>query len=214
MLADRMNAPPSPAEVRRREAVEELYRQFTAPTPSVIEGCPCCIETRGVDVLLSTPLRALSGLALWRYVSGAFLTAGSTRDFRYFLPRIFEIALVDPGNSNNTEIVLGKLRSAKWQQWPQAERDAITAFIDVWLDQAISEDVSEFIAGFCGWETEGVLCGIARAGLPLGPWLARLREPAVAPILAELKARCPDKLSGFWDDAPAGLTELSAFLAA
>eukprot|EP01035_Chromulina_nebulosa_P046710 gene46710-63278_t len=121
---DRMNVPPSPAEVRCREATEELYRQFAAPTPSVIEGCPCCIETRGVDILLSTPLRTLSGQALWRYVSGAFLTIGSTRDFRYFLPRIFEIALLDPRNSNSAEIVLGKLRRAAWQQWPPGERDA------------------------------------------------------------------------------------------
>jgi hypothetical protein len=214
MLDDRMNVPPSPAEVRRREATEELYRQFAAPTPSVIEGCPCCIEKRGVDVLLSTPLRALSGLALRPYVFCVFLTFGSTRDFRYLLPRIFEISLVDRRNSNGAEIVLGKLRRAAWRQWPQGERDAITAFVHVWLDQAISEDVSAFIDDSFGWETEGVLCGIARADLPLDPWLARLHEPVAAPILADLKARCPGELSGFWDDAPAGVAELSAFLTA
>ncbi|MEG3143358.1 hypothetical protein U1839_01710 [Sphingomonas sp. RT2P30] len=214
MLDDRMNVPRSPTEVRRREAGEELYRQFAAPTPSVIEGCPCCIEKRDVDVLLSTPLRALSGQALWPYVSSVFLTAGSTHDFRYFLPRIFEIALVDPENSNDAEIVLDRLERAAWQQWPQGERDAITAFVDVWLDQAISEDVSALIEDSFGWEAEGVLCGIARAGLPIGPWLARLREPVAAPILADLKARYPHELSAFWDDAPAGLAELSAFLAA
>lgn len=214
MLHDRMNAPPSLADMRRREAVEGLYRQFKAPTPSVIEGCPCCIDTRDIDILLSTPLRALCGQALWPYVSSAFLTIGSTRDFRYFLPHIFEIALVDPQNSNDAEIVLDKLRRAAWQQWPRDERDAITAFIDVWLDQAISEDVSAFMDDSFGWETEGVLCGIARAGLPLGPWLAHLRHPTAAPIFADLKARCPGELSGFWDDVPAGLAELSAFLAA
>src|SRR5258707_907684 len=99
-----MTDPLSPLiDARVRDALDVVYRQFASPAPVTIEGCPCCLATRGVDALLTTPLRALTGKALWRYVSGVFHTVGSERDFRYFLPRILDNAINDPGNSNNTE---------------------------------------------------------------------------------------------------------------
>ena len=71
------------ADDKLTDAVEAVYRAFAQPKPTIIEGCPCCIATRGVDVLLTTPLRELSGEDLWRYVSGAVLTIGGETDFRY-----------------------------------------------------------------------------------------------------------------------------------
>jgi hypothetical protein len=100
-------APPA-IEPPIQAALDAIYSLFSAPTPRVIEGCPCCVGSRGVDVLLNTPLRALTGDALWRYVTGAFLTVGSERDFRYLLPRILELAVCDPGALPDVEIVLGK----------------------------------------------------------------------------------------------------------
>lgn len=205
--------PASSLDDRVRNAVEALYREFAAPPPAVIEGCPCCVETRGVDVLLTTPLRALTGQALWRYVSGVFHTIGSVRDFRYFLPRILEIAVTDPGSSNMPETVLGKLGLADWRSWPRSERAAIEALLDVWLDCALARDLIDADAFFVGQETEAVLCGAARAGLTLDPYLTRLREPGAAPVLADLKARFPERPSGFWEDAPEGFEALSAFIA-
>lgn len=201
-----------PNKAQIRNVVEEIYRQFAAPTPVAIEGCPCCVATRGVDVLLTTSLRDLTGQALWRYVSGVFYTVGSVQDFRYFLPRILEIAIDDPENSIDAEIVLGKVGLAKWQSWSQGEQDAIKGFVEVWFDRALGHDLLASVEGTVGWETEGILCGAARAGFPLAPWLARLREPVAAPVLADLKERFPNDLSGFWQDAPAGLKELAAYL--
>jgi hypothetical protein len=202
-------------EVRVRNAVEEVYHQFEAPTPSVIEGCPCCTTKDEVDVLLTAPLRELTGQALWWYVSSVFYTAGSERDFRYFLPRILEIAINDPGSSNDAEIVLGKIGLAEWQSWSQGERDAITEIVDAWFDHALGQDLLAAKNGYdgcVGWEAEAVLCGAARAGFPLARWLPRLREPEAAPVAADLKDRFPDDLSAFWENAPAGLEELSAFI--
>ncbi|MBH0014548.1 hypothetical protein I6F66_21105, partial [Pseudoalteromonas sp. NZS100_1] len=102
------------ATIRASEALDAVYRTFEMPAPSTIEGCPCCIDTRGTDVLLATPLREISGMALWRYVSGAFLTVGDEQDFRYLLPRILDVSVSDPANANNPEIVLGKLSLAGW----------------------------------------------------------------------------------------------------
>lgn len=101
---------------RLKEATDALYNEFAAPVPPVIEGCPCCIDTSGVDVLLTTPLRQLTGEQLWRYITGAFLTVGGDRDFRYLMPRIFELSAFDDlGEVPDTEIVLGKLKLANWQ---------------------------------------------------------------------------------------------------
>ena len=128
-----MTNPPSlPIDTRMRDALETVYRVFAAPVPLAIEGCPCCLATRGVDVLLTTPLRALSGMTLWRYVSGVFYTVGSERDFRYFLPRVLDLAINEPGESNNVEIVLGKLKLAHWQSWSMDERAAIETLVDAW----------------------------------------------------------------------------------
>lgn len=204
---------PLPAlEARISKALEAVYRNFAAATPAVIEGCPCCLSKRGVDILVTSPLRALTGDELWSYVSGVFLTVGSERDFRYLLPRILDIAINDPVHSNDPEIVLGKLALANWHSWPAKEREAIEALIDGWFERALSGDLAATADGFFGWEAEAVLCGIARAGLPIDRWIARLQQPDVAPILADLRQRHPD-LSAFWEDVPTAFAQLSAALA-
>ena len=202
-----------PADTGVRLALEAVYREFAAPVPPVIEGCPCCIGKRGVDVLLTTPLCELSGQALWQYVSGVFLTVGDERDFRYLLPRILEVSVDDPGNANDPEIVLGKLRLAQWQLWKPNERRVIEEFVDAWFELALARDSAEADHGWVGTETESVLCGMARAGLPLSRWLVRLHDPVAAAVLLDLRDRYPRQLSAFWEDEPAGFRELSTILA-
>jgi hypothetical protein len=203
----------SQIHARVRNALEAIYREFASPAPSKIEGCPCCISTRGVDVLLTTPLRHLGGEALWRYVSGAFLTIGSEQDFRYLLPRILDIAVHEPENFINPEIVLGKLKLANWASWPADERRVLEEFVNAWFEQALARDLAEADEFWVGREAESVLCGGAHSGLPLGRWLDRLQEPDASRIFADLKERFPGKLSAFWKDAPAGFEELSRILA-
>lgn len=197
---------------RLRDALEAVYREFDGRVPSMIEGCPCCISSRGTDVLLTTPLRQISGQALWRYVSGAFLTIGDQQDFRYLLPRILEISVNDPGNANDPEIVLGKLELANWRSWSREEQEAIEVFINAWFEQALARDVAEAAEGWVGEEAESVLCGAARAGMPLKRWLVRLHEPDAFPVLADMRKRFPREMSAFWDYTPSGFRELSAIL--
>ena len=199
-------------QTRLRGALAAIYQTFALPKPAVIEGCPCCISKRGVDVLLTTPLRELTGQQLWQYVSGAFLTVGGERDFRYLLPRILDISVGDPGNANDPEIVLRKLALANWRSWSLIEQAAIEEFIDAWFDQALISDVAEADSGWIGTETESVLCGAARAGLPLTKWLIRLQDQLASPVLADLKTRIAKGPSGFWKDAPGGFRELSTIL--
>ncbi|PSJ38406.1 hypothetical protein C7I55_18345 [Sphingomonas deserti] len=49
------------ADARLRGAVDAVYRVFARRAPARIDGCPCCIAGRDVDVLLSKPLPSLSG---------------------------------------------------------------------------------------------------------------------------------------------------------
>lgn len=205
--------PPFPIDGRLRDTVEEIYRLFAAPCPPAIESCPCCTDGKEVDVLLATPLRALSVDMLWSYAWSAFLTIGGERDFRYFLPRILELAVSDPGGFCNPEVVLGKLRLANWRCWPADERKAVEALIHGWFERAIARDVADWDGYAPMQEAEGVLCGAAIAGLPLERFLARLGEPDARPLLEELKARRPGGLSGFWEQAPEGFRALSAMLA-
>lgn len=203
--------PPS-VDPKIQAALGSVYATFAGSTPRVIEGCPCCIGTRNVDVLLSTPLRDLTGTVLWRYVSGAFLTIGSERDFRYLLPRIFELAICDPGELPDVEIVIGKLRLANWSAWSERERETVRHLLNLWFDHALARDM--LIAeheGLATSDAESLLCGAARAGLDLSPWLIRLRAAEAELIRAFLAEQyrkdlirgSPASLS-FWADARDG----------
>jgi hypothetical protein len=207
-----MNYPQPLATLRTQATIEALYGHSAAAPPPIIEGCPCCIATRGVDVLLSTPLRQLTGQALWRYVSGVFYTIGSENDFLYLLPRIIEISALDPDNANYPGIVIGKLRLANWQSWTASQQQTIEDFLDAWFELELARDLEEGTDGPIGWQAESVLCGAAKADFPLDRWLARLSEPSAAPVLADLQCRFPAELSSFWEDAPEGLRALSLIL--
>ena len=202
----------SQADQRVRQAVEAVYRTFESPPPSAVEGCPCCISTRGTDVLLTTPLRQITGQSLWRYVSGVFLTIGDRQDFRYLLPRILDVSVFDPGNANDPEIVLGKLPLAGWRSWTPDEQRAIESFIDAWFEKVLQSDLAEADEGWIGTDAESVLCGAARAGMPLQPWLLRLLAPDATPVLATMRQRFPGDMSPFWEYAPDGFQELSTIL--
>jgi hypothetical protein len=194
------------------EALNAVYRTFEMPPPAVIEGCPCCIDTRGTDVLLTTPLRQISGQALWRYVSGAFLTIGEKRDFQYLLPRILDVSVFDPANANNPEIVLGKLSLANWRSWASDEQLVIEEFIFAWFEQALASDIAEADESWIARDAESILCGAARAELPLERLLLRLAEPDAIPMLADLQERFPCKPSGFWEDAPTAFHKVRMLL--
>lgn len=201
-----------PAEQRVRQAVEALYRTFEFPAPVAIEGCPCCISTRGTDVLLTTPLRQITGQSLWRYVSGVFLTIGDQPDFRYLLPRILEVSVSDPGNANDPEIVLCKLALADWRSWELDEQRALESFVDAWFEKALENDLAEADEGYIGMSAESVLCGAARAAMPLRRLLFRLSAPDAAPVLADMQQRFSGDMSPFWEFAQEGLKEMSTIL--
>lgn len=197
-------------------ALEAIYTAFAVQRPRIIEGCPCCIDTRRVDVLLAKPLRELTGEDLWRYVSGVFLTIGSDCDFRYLLPRILELAIIEPGTLPNTEIVLGKFERADQSSWSREQRAAVKTLVDVWFDHALWEDLREAEDWLISSEAEAVLCGAARGGFDLKPLLSRLAATAAAPVRSYLADTYAKQIAngsvprGFWEDVPTQWREIAA----
>jgi len=206
----------SAAKERLSNAIEALYATFNAPPPPVIEGCPCCIEKRGVDVLLTTPLRKLTPDQLWGYVSGAFLTVGDQRDYRYLLPRIFELSADRGGVPGDIEVIIGKLKRAQWRSWPDHQQEVITEVLDAWFTSAViagaayPEDDYGWI--YAGEECDAILCGAAYADIPMAKWLALLEAPEASSVLKALIECGRKNLSPFWKDVPEQFAEYSEFL--
>lgn len=189
-------------------SVEGVYRAFSSvPKPSVIEGCPCCIEDKEVAVLLGKPLREISPAEMSSYASSVFLTVGSVADFRFYLPRILEIAVTESMWWPDPEVIGASLASAGWLDWSEDKRRSVVQLFDVMFTQVI--------VGAGGPELDSWLCAFARSGLTLDPFLKKLatRPNAVLRLYEWNAGRILEGrlTSGFWDDAPAGVGELMAW---
>jgi hypothetical protein len=107
-------------------AVDRLYVAFSGVRrPSVIEYCTCCFSADEERALLApVALRQLSVDVLHPYAFDVLLTVGDIDDFRYFLPRILEVACTVGFNGPDLESLAGRLAEAHWLDWPAAEQVA------------------------------------------------------------------------------------------
>jgi hypothetical protein len=197
-------------------AVESLYAAFAhVPRPQSIDYCTHCVPPDHVRaVLAAVPLRELPAVDLGRYASDVMLTVGGVADFRYFLPRILEIAGGEGFSWPSLEPLAGRLRDAEWTGWADAERDAVRRFLTaLWAHTLASDPESA--------DVDSVLCAIGNAEDDLQPylavWTAALAGPATrhtaAAHLRSLlsdgyrsdRAR-PRLTNAFWNDrtGPAG----------
>jgi len=113
-------------------AIEQLYKTFEKyPFKSTIDGCPCCVSDSDISTLHSKQLRELEDEDISRYAFKAMTTWGDVNDFKYYLPRIFELAatrklIVD------TFVILGKLDYGNWKEWEIDEQNSILQFLKAW----------------------------------------------------------------------------------
>jgi hypothetical protein len=153
-------------------AIDELYAAFSSqPMPTRIDACPCCRPADEFCALLQTPLRTLTAEQLSDFASSLLLTAGNERDLRYFVPRILDIAIHEPGWWPDREVVLEKLALGHWQGWSERERAAIIRAVEA----AFHADLQN--PGDGAWNVDAWLCGLALAGADVRPFLATLAEP-------------------------------------
>ncbi len=140
-----------------RESAEQLYAVFSDPSwRCSVEFCEHCGPV--TDALYKKPLRDLTASDLERYCRKAMTTWGNERDFKHFLPRILELlpSSLSSAPGVDIEVVLGKLRYAKWREWPARERDAIGGYLCALWDYLLARFPNEP-------EIDEWLCGIARA---------------------------------------------------
>jgi hypothetical protein len=195
-------------------ALAELYRTFDAKPPVAIQGCFCCLDATEREVLLIRPLGVLTSDQLAPYASSIFLTVGDVSDYRYFLPRILDLSASDLTWWPSPELAVGALARAEWDRWSDIERKVIEAFLRAWLDRWASERLSDTRWG----EIDSLLCGVARAGLDLTPYLERLLESENLDGLRELNALNGEVATNgggprdFWQEAPDSWRRLTDFL--
>jgi hypothetical protein len=179
------------------QSIERLYSAFAdVPKPRVIEGCPCCIDSKNIDSLLATPLRNIPSEDLWSYAFSAFLTVGGAADYPYFLPRILELSAADDRRMPDIEVTGRAIRSCDPDSWAPARRDALRCFLSTVIADAIER--GEFD------KLDGWLCAIGRMGFDVRPHLQQI-EQVPAAVLAyfesnESSLRQHKRLSNaFWE---------------
>ena len=121
-----------------QRALEDLYRTFQSYSlRAYTEPCPCCHKDPTVEHRLhASPLRALSAEDLNVYAQDAVLTWGTEEDFKYFLPRLFELQVeAELGGLpfSDPESLFGRLAYTHWNAWPSQEQAAIREFfLQLW----------------------------------------------------------------------------------
>ncbi|MFG2087082.1 hypothetical protein [Spirillospora sp. NPDC048824] len=141
----------------------DLYAAFAdVPRPAELHGCPCCVAADEGRPLLAAPLRDLTAEDLARYAAKALNTWGGPQEFRYFTPRLLELAADDAFGWPDAEIVFIKLGEAGWRDWPQ--RDAIVDFLHAYWTRTL--------ASFPGCPSaDTALCALGGAGPDMEPFL-------------------------------------------
>ncbi len=158
------------AEVTLAEAVEGLYRAFSAHgRRAAITACPCCVHQAEQHTLAAVPLRELAAGELARYAFKAMTTWGEAEDYKHFLPRILELALTPAGRQwpgLELWLIADKLQLAAWPSWPPAEQTAVRDYLDAVWRHVLAQDPEE-----SSWRAAEVLPAVGRL-LELAPLLA------------------------------------------
>lgn len=169
-----------------QDCIEQLYRAFAKnPKPPHVDGCPCCIDKKGIDVLLSRSLRSITPTELSSYASSAFLTVGAVEDYLYFLPRILEITATEPSWWPDPEVTGRAIRSANPDSWTASQRSALNQYLEAVIDAAIE---SENYDRLDSW-----MCAIARMDFDVMPYLRQI-------------ANSPAAVLAYFEDNAKGLT--------
>ncbi|UCG32672.1 MAG: hypothetical protein JSU68_13525 [Phycisphaerales bacterium] len=153
-------------ELELRQAIERLYELFSrCGKPSYMqEACGGDVSETDPVGILSKPLRELTPVDLRTYVLSAISTFGTVSDYKYFLPRVYDIATSGPKHWADTPIILSKLAYGKWLSWPSAEQEAIRNFLRAWWRDTLSRyhppvQVDDLLDGLAQCEeVDGYLC--------------------------------------------------------
>ena len=188
------------------DAINSLYLTFASyRLGDDFSGCDCCVDPKHSKNLASRPLRALTFGDLEHYATKAMTTWGNVRHFKHFLPRVLELSIEHRDDFLDLAVVFGKLAYAKFDAWPQREKEAVTQFLaEYWNLQLAEPIVGAFEDGI-----DTVLCAISNA-LPsvqsfLNKWINTPTDNANRHLAAFVLHNAGSLLKGkrlssaFWD---------------
>jgi hypothetical protein len=202
------------------DAIENAYRVFSGyRLGGALEvcRCPACISDETAQQLERTPLRQIPAALLAKYThSGHVFDAAIARQYRYFLPRCFELIAAGDPPSHSMESCLSRLSYANYStDWPEDEAGAIDRVFVALLRDVLARPV-EFGDGQMPTaerdRAEQLLCMAAKAGAEIGTMLAvwdatasRDADIRMANMIASVSRhkKWPERLANpFWYGAP------------
>lgn len=202
------------------DGIENLYEAFRPyRLGTAIDGCDHCVSASMSRELLATPLRQLTAQQLSEYSLRAMTTWGTEDNFKHFLPRLLELAVIDPLEMDWLETLFGKLEMAKWQEWPASERRALENYLSylwtVTLARPRRYDFDE--------SAGSVLCAISRTGIAVEPFLKQWIQDDLQESLEHLcvfvhcnfeamRKNKPRLADSFWDFGSPATTTVTSWL--
>jgi hypothetical protein len=205
------------SEAAVREGIERAYCAFGGNArPQSLAASP--LRDRGqLEGLISRPLRQLAGEIVGPYAGWAMTTVGSAQAYRYFLPRILELAVCGGGwVGTDPPVIAQKLLLAEWTMWSAPEREAVIALFDAAFRWTVQRHI-DFTDEAPLW-----LCGLALLQQPVTALLADWRQASSAAanlqlvqffLSAEADLQCGRLRDAWWENVPeAAAAEIAAWL--
>ena len=190
-------------------AIHNVYEAFSeVPKPDDIEAHDQLISREEVDVLLETPLRALTEQQLVSFATNVLVMYGGVEHFLYFLPRILELTVAD--DLAEVEVTLSRLKKANWATWPASLREPVKALIDQTFGLVTNEGLVH--------EIDEWLCAVGQCVDDLQPYLKILEKNASEERLGELFCINTRVYEGgmpenpFWGNNPQTASQVAAWM--
>lgn len=162
-----------------RQAITALYEAFAryALPASSSYSTHTSISEADVRALRSRPLQELTGRDLGKYAMKALTTWGDEDEFRHYLPRLLELLAVER-SWTDAATLLGRLSTARWRSWPEAEQRAVEEYL-----AAIS---SQVVQGALALDLAAFALGVSNAGVGLAPLVNAWKATQGVEPLAQL----------------------------
>jgi len=149
---------------------KKVFARYSLNGRIIVCNCNVCVAPEVERELIRTPLQQVSSRLLAEYTHSAHGWDGKIEDdFRYFLPRYFElIADGDVPSNTGIETCLERMLAADYRKtWPQKEADAVDAyFVALFAAELARPCAGDDVFGLydAGEGAEAILCCFAHAG--------------------------------------------------
>jgi hypothetical protein len=131
-------------------SLKGLYKTFEPyPFRPGMPACThCCVSQGDIDVLGSKPIAQLTREQINPFAAHLLTTCGEVEDFKFVLPRVFELSSQNQFDWPDQEVAFGCLSKANWLEWPPDEQRAVQGFLDAWWRSELQSDRSRVDATF------------------------------------------------------------------